>query len=351
MKICRDVEEWIKENVEKKLEQQERRCKKWPWPLSLVCSVVTTIVRYIVIITRKITRVVCEVVTVIVMIIAAVINFIYLIPIIGPFFRAVVRVIATWFSFVFGLGIDGVVRLFGARLTKHLRVHVIPLCVGDIPLAYPAHLQAAMAHTDDILFRRAKIRVHTTFHEPVRQAPESALHVGTNVDFFLDQVWMKGTWFQSQVIALFESNLWLLLGVGHPIVVFVVKGVGYEHGPENIIGASGGPIVDWVVVERDLVVERIVIPSNYDPVHHPNRDYRPVTPYPPPVAVPSDRSHIQNPYFSQYVIAHELCHSMGLLGHENSGPHDLMYEKKLQGDALTPFQVGVIRNSPHVTYF
>lgn len=26
MKVCRDVEEWIKENIEREVEQQERRC-------------------------------------------------------------------------------------------------------------------------------------------------------------------------------------------------------------------------------------------------------------------------------------------------------------------------------------
>src|SRR5664279_1430392 len=45
MKVCRDVEEWIQENVEQEVEQQEQRCKKWPWPLSWLCSNVTFIAK------------------------------------------------------------------------------------------------------------------------------------------------------------------------------------------------------------------------------------------------------------------------------------------------------------------
>ncbi|HYN53495.1 MAG TPA: hypothetical protein VES38_02175 [Methylotenera sp.] len=60
-------------------------------------------------------------------------SIILAIPIIGPFIKAIRRLIVTEISYVIGL-LDGLARLFGIRITKHLRVHMIPLCEGSIPL-------------------------------------------------------------------------------------------------------------------------------------------------------------------------------------------------------------------------
>ena len=32
--------------------------------------------------------------------------------------------------------------------------------------------------------------VHTTFHEPIRNPPENALRLGTDVDLILDEAWL-----------------------------------------------------------------------------------------------------------------------------------------------------------------
>ena len=345
MKVCKDVEEWIEENVEQEIEKQEKRCKKWPWPLSWFCSLVTFIVKVIVTVWKKIIRVVCEVITVVVNIAAAVVNFVLAIPIIGPLIKAVVRLVTGVISYIVGL-IDGLGGLIGIRLTKHLRVHVVPLCVGNSPLAYQQHLDPIMRETERILYDRAKIRLHTTFHEPIRNPPETALRLGTEVDLILDEAWLKGAWHQLQTIKMFESNFASLVAIGHPIVVYVIREVGYD-GIGNVIGASGGPFVDWVAVERDSVIPTIAAAlGSVPPVAA-----TPLAPYPPTVAGGSDPGGVPNMNYQPRTIAHEICHTLGLLGHANSNPGELMVPGTITGDALSPFQVGIIRGSAHVTYW
>ncbi len=237
MKVCRDVEEWIQENVEQEVEQQEERCKEWPWPLSWLCSIVTFIVKIVVVVVTKVIRVVCEIVNVIANAIAALFNLVLTIPILGPAIKALIRVFTAVLSYVVGL-VDGLGRLIGIRITKHLRVHVIPLCEGVVPLANEEHLAAAMTETARILYARAQIRVHVTFHEPILNPPENALRIGTGVDLIADEAWLKGSWHQLQAIKLFEANFWSLIGIGQPVIVYVVREVGYD-GPGTVVGAPG----------------------------------------------------------------------------------------------------------------
>jgi hypothetical protein len=285
-------------------------------------------------------RIVCEVINFFVNLAGAILNVILGIPIIGPLVKAFIRAIVTAISYVIGL-IDGLARLFGIRITKHLRVHVFPLCEGDIPLAYEANLSAIMAETARILYDRAQIRVHTTVHDPIRNPPESALRLGTEVELILDEAWLKGTWHQMQTVKLFDSNVWSLIGLGHPVLVYVIREVGYD-GPGSVVGASGGPFTDWVAVERDTVVDQVVGTVA-------GAAASPLVPFPPTVASAAVTG-IPNTKYQKRVVAHEICHALGLIGHANSSPGELMVPGSITGDALSPFQVGIIRNSGHVTF-
>jgi hypothetical protein len=349
--ICKDVQERIEKKVWKPVDdwvkRTENKCKKKPWwnPIRWFCWLLTTVVKIVrwvlVPIITFVLRVICEVVNVLLNVVAAIVNIVLAIPIIGPIIKAIIRAVVTAGSYVIGL-LDGLGRLFGIRITKHLRVHVMPLCEGVIPLAYEAHLAPIMRETERILYARAQIRVHTTFHEPIRNPPENALRLGTEVDLIADEAWLKGTWHQMQTVKLFESNLWSLLAVGHPIVVYVVREVGYD-GPGTVVGASGGPFTDWIAVERDSVVPQIVADATGAPA-------TPLSPYPPTMASSTVTVPVPNPSYAQRVIAHEICHSLGLLGHANSNPGELMVPGNITGDALSPFQVGIIRSSGHVTF-
>ena len=343
MQVCHEVEEWIEENITQEIEKQEQRCKDWPWPLSWICSVVTFIVKVVVTVWTKIIRIVCEVVAVVLAVVSAIINVILAIPFLGFIVRFIIRVISAVVSYIVGL-VDGVLRLVGIRITKHLRVIVIPLCVGISPLARQKNLEPVMAETARILYDRAQIRVHVTYREPIRNPPETALRLGTEVDLILDEAWLKGTWHQMTAVKLFESNLGALLALGHPVIVYVIQEVGYD-GTGNVIGASGGPFVDWVAVERDSVVPTV----SEDP-RSPGNPARPLEPFPPPVAGSSARVGVDNPGYQQRVVAHEICHALGLLGHANAATTDLMVPGTITGDHLSPFQVGIVRSSAHVTF-
>lgn len=352
MAICREIQETIEEKVWKPVdewvEKTEQRCKEYDWwdPRGWVCWLVTIFVKVVKwvldVIVRTFGRVVCEVLVFVLNVVAAILNVALAFPIIGPIVKAIIRAISTAVSYVVGL-VDGAARLAGIRITKHLRVHVMILCDGVFPLAYEAHLTPIMQETARILYDRAQIRIHTTFHAPIRNPPDNALRLGTEEDLILDELWLKGTWHQMQTVKLFESNMWSLLAIGHPIVVYVIREVGYD-GPGRVLGASGGPFTDWVAVERDSVVPIVVadatgtIPAT------------PLSPFPPTVALPNPTVGVANPSYRQRIIAHEICHSLGLLGHSNSNPGELMVSGNITGDALSPFQVGIIRNSSHVTF-
>ena len=349
--ICKEFQETIEEKfwnpIDEWIRTTEEKCEEYDWwnPIGWFCWLVTIFVKIVKwvlqVVVTVISRIICEVVVFVLSIVAAILNIILAIPIIGPIIKAIIRGVTTVISYVVGL-VDGLAGLVGIRITKHLRVHVIPLSEGIIPLAYETHLTPIMRETERIFYARAKIRVHTTFHDPIRNPPENALRLGTEVDLIADELWLKGTWHQMQTVKLFESNLGSLLGIGHPVLVYVIREVGYD-GPGTVVGASGGPFTDWIAVERDSVVPQVVADATGAPA-------TPLAPYPPTVAATSVAAPVANPSYGQRIIAHEICHALGLLGHANSNSGELMVPGNITGDALSPFQVGIIRSSGHVTF-
>lgn len=355
--ICKNIQETFEtevwEPVDDWVKRTEERCEEYDWwnPIGWFCWLVTIVVKVVRWAARTIVnvvfRTVCEVINFLANAVSAVLNVVLAIPFFGAIIRAIIKTVATVISYVVGLA-DGIGRALGIRITKHLRVHVIPLCEGVVPLASEVHLAPVMRETERIFYARAQIRVHTTIHEPLRNPPESALRLGTEGDLIADELWLKGSWHQMQTVKIFESNVWSLVGIGHPIIVYVIREVGYD-GAGTVIGASGGPFTDWIAVERDSVIDTVVADATGTPAV-------PLAPFPPTVASTTSVSPTpniptsNNTGYQQRVIAHEICHALGLLGHANAGPTDLMAPGTLAGDALSPFQVGIIRSSAPVTF-
>lgn len=355
--ICKDIQETFEtevwEPIDDWVQRTEERCEEYDWwnPVGWFCWLVTIVVKVVRWAARTIVnvvfRTVCEVINFLANAVSAVVNVILAFPILGAIVRAIIKAVVTVLSYVVGL-VDGIGRALGIRITKHLRVHVIPLCEGVIPLASEIHLGQVMRETERIFYDRAQIRVHTTIHEPLRNPPESALRLGTEWDLIADELWLKGSWHQLQTVKIFESNLWSLVGVGHPIIVYVIREVGYD-GAGTVTGASGGPFTDWIAVERDSVIPTVVADATG------TTPALLLAPFPPTVASTSvsptpNIPTSNNTGYQQRLIAHEICHALGLLGHANAGSTDLMVADKIIGDALSPFQVGIIRSSAPVTF-
>lgn len=346
------IEEEVWEPIDDWIKTTEKRCEEYDWwnPVGWFCWLVTIFLKVVKWVARTVVtivfRTICETINFLATAVSAVLNFVLALPVVGPIIKALIRSFVAVISYVVGL-VDGLGRLVGIRITKHLRVHVLSLCEGDIPLASQQHLVEAMSETERIFYDRAQIRVHTTFHEPLRNPPPDALRLGTGVELILDEAWLKGSWHQLQTIKIFESNLWSLIAVGHPILVYVIREVGYDGTDGSVVGASGGPFFDWVAVQRDNVVSQVAAnPATGIAV-------TPLQPFPPTVATNPAQTGIPNVLYrggGKYLIAHEICHALGLLGHANSVPGDLMVENTITGDALSPFQVGILRSSAPVTF-
>lgn len=334
--VCENVDSWIEANLEVPLRRMRRTCAGLFVLFRPFCWAAYILFALWVYLTKITLRIFCEVLRIALNIAAAIANVLLLIPIIGPLYRALVRIWSTVWGYVVGLA-DGLLFALGLKITKQLRVHVVPLGLAGIPLAEEAHLRKILTETAAIFHKRARIHLDITFEAPILDAPESATRIGTEGHLVADELWLKGTWHHAQTIRLFDSNFASLVGIGAPVIVYILQEVGYD-GSGNVIGCSAGPFADWIAVEAGWVVESVCNDGTGRP-------------FPLPAGTPSASvAPISNPNYQRFVIAHELCHALGLLGHANSSGTDLMVPGRIIGDYLSPFQVGIIRSSPHVTF-
>lgn len=330
MQVCKKIDKTItevfEETIEKWIEKVDEFCEDLPWPLDFFCHVVTTIIKVVVTVVKTIVRVVvtvvCHVVAAAVAIIAAVVQVVLLIPIIGPIVKWFIGALVWVWSLWVGL-IDAGAGLIGIRPIKHLRLEVIILMHPDRTLTVsPTGVGPLVGRTESIFRARADVKVHTTIHQVDTPSPSGALTIGTEVDplFGLlgEDLTEAGLYFQSTITdMLWEDNVWFVIRVGAPIVVFVVDEVEGTYA-----GCSAGPLVNYICIE--------------------GREF----------SSPST------------LLAHEMGHACGLL-HDNitdcvaGDVTNLMYCKPTvggvsgappRGDNLSPFQRAIVRSSPHVTY-
>jgi hypothetical protein len=328
MKVCKEVQEWITEEIEQEIEKQETRCKSWFWPLNWLCSVVTFFVKIIVVVGKYAARIVCEIVTVAVSIAAMLLNALLSIPILGAIFRAFIRTIAWIASQILGFA-DGIARVFGGRTVKKLRIRIVPLIADGEPLATEETLQATIKTTKEVFRKSAGIDARISVELPVADAPDFALDVaawcgslGPALNAISGELGLTGSWFQLQTLPFLEDQFLNLIGIGNPVIVFVVREVGGDgqnsRTAQTVGGISLGPIADWVAVEASVV-----------------RD---------PVAGGPTTKNLE------YAMAHEIVHALGIYPHSDEVGNLMALSTKSIGDYLTPAQVGLIRSSPKVTY-
>ncbi|TXI56447.1 hypothetical protein [Mycolicibacterium mageritense] len=320
-KITERIEETVFDPVESWVEKTERICRKLPWPISLLCDLVTTLVKVITYAARTIVHiyitVVCTPIVIVLSALASIINLIATLPIVGPIYRWIFGVLVWLGSQAVGL-IDSAASFFGILIIKHLRLHVIILMREDGTLTVdPGLVGDDIKRVEQIYRQRARIKVHTTVHTLNTPAAHSALHVDSRVGLLGEDLTEAGMYFQSVI----RDTLWshgtaFTIKVFAPVVAFVVEGVG-----DSELGCSAGPLADYVCVEGSA--------------------------FAPPDPILEAIQH-QTP-----TLAHEIGHACAL-------PHDtdmtnLMYRRgsdgrSVRGTNLSPFQRAVVRSSPHVTY-
>lgn len=296
--VSQKIESFWNEYVHHSITKAEKKCKKWPWPLSWLCKLVTTIIEWVETIVHWVTQVIVTVVCHWYQFLAALVELIV---------RAVVEI---WLRLV-GL-IDFIAGLALILPLKNLRLHVIILRQADGSLTAPEdEVNQAIKRAAEILHDRAKVKLIPTVHVMHDSSPDYALQVKSGVGFFLDLVSDAGAYFRfvmdTQLPGLIPA---FVFRIATPIVAFVTRGVG----DDIAVGCSSGPLGDYVCVEGDSM------------------------------------------HYYKITLAHELCHACGLLHDYFDGtnlmyPNDTLDNGMPAGTNLSPFQRGIVRGSTHVTYF
>lgn len=327
MEVCKTIlhklEEWREETTSRWIKQVKEVCEDLPWPLDWFCKVVTTFIEVIEVIgywfVKTWTTVVCYTVTLLLQTAAQVINLALAIPGLGTLLKGFLGGLAwVWSQFVGAT--DFALGLIGIRPIKNLRVHLVILMRPDRTYTVDATLIGPVLQRFQAIFRqRAGVKVTTTVHHVDVPSVGNALVVDSGAGWIAEDMGDAGMYFQSLIVQMLgEHNVLFTIKVGAPIVVFVVDGVGTTE-----LGCSSGPFADYVCVEGGQLL----------------------TPAQPLWTVGTGPGA---------TLAHEIGHACGLL-HDPSDVSNLMFGSPNsngvdRGDNLSPFQRGIIRSSPHVTY-
>lgn len=316
-RVCTEAQEWVEEQVEKPIEEwerrQEERCKKekckW-WMLclnKLICWLVwvtVKVVRWVVVTVGKwVTRVVCEVVNVVLDVIGFVIELVLSIPIIGGILRTILNWVTEIIWRLVGL-LDFLASLVGIRPRKKMYVGVVVPSVDGRPIVTEAAVQRQIDALVDLYDRLCNINVITTgiCHTNV-PAPEGGLTVSCDAGGFFSDWWLAGSYFEfASATCKFRDSFRRVVGLGAEIIVFVVQDVT----PTGTNGCSFTSTHNYVVIE----------------------------------AKPGDQA---------FVAAHEVGHACWLP--HDGDPSNLMASITPSTDpVLTNVQISVIRWSKHCVY-
>lgn len=296
MLVCQQLSQKIEttwtDTIHHAVKTAQKQCKKWPWPLSWLCKVVTTIFEWVETIVHTLIQIfvttICHIVQALIAIVGAIVQLF----------------VDLWQRFI-GM-VDFITGLFGFLPIKNLRLHVVILRGSDHVLTAPeAQVNQAIERTKQIFRDRAKVKVVSTVHILGGPSPGYALQIKSGIGCVFDQFSDAGAYFRF----LFETELTGLLPafwlrIGTPLVAFIVQGVGDDTSD----GCSSGPLGDYVCVEG--------------------------------AAMGAETT----------TLAHEMAHACGLL-HDLFDDTNLMYEAGDRGTNLSPLQRSIVRGSTHVTYF
>jgi hypothetical protein len=316
---CREIHEWIEEQVEQPVEEwenrQEERCRnekcKW-WMLCLnklfcwLVWVVVKIVRWVLVTVGKwIVRVVCTIVNTVLDVIAAAVALVLLIPILGGIIRTVLNWVTEIVWRAVGL-IDFGLSLVGLRPRKKMYFGVIIPTVRGAPIATEAMLRPQVDAAIAVYGTLCNVDLRFTgFCTFANEPPAGALSPECGAGGFFADWWLPGTWYELASLGCKFQDTWRrIVGYGAEIIVFAVRNVLPDDASFTTMGCSFAGTHNYVVVEATA---------------------------------------------DAMMAAHEIGHTC-LLGH-NSDPANLMFASTLAASpTLTNWQISVVRSSRHCTY-
>lgn len=321
MRVCREVDRWITENVERPVEnwveRTERRCRERPcnwWCLCCnkwFCWLVTVLVRVVtwvvVTVTRLVTVVVCEIVGFLLDLGAFFINLILSIPIIGGIIRTVLNWVTEIIWRLVGV-IDFFLNLAGVQLPKKMYVKLVILNNSGTPLTNEAAVLPFINQAQTIFQTECNVNmIYTGVCVPQLVTPQDALTVACDAGGFFSDWWIAGSYYEFvSAECAFEDGWRRVIGLGAEIIVFIIGNVTPDTPgppPALTIGCSMGPTHNYVVVEAGNLG----------------------------------------------AIAHEIAHSCGLW-HINDATNLMNPNLVATAVTLRDWQRAIFRNSRHVTF-
>ncbi|UII29747.1 zinc-dependent metalloprotease [Fulvivirga ulvae] len=272
-RVCREVQEWIEEEIEQPIEEwenrQEERCREEPcnwWMLCLnklfcwLVWVTVKVIRWVVVTVGKwVTRIVCEIVNVILDVVGFIVNLILSIPVIGGIIRTILNWVTEIIWRLAGL-IDFLVSWAGLRLRKKMYFGVVVPSVRGTPIATDADIMnqvnAAIAFFD----QTCNINMIFTgiCHTGVKP-PDAGLTVGCDAGGFFNDWWLAGSYFEfAAATCKFTDGFRRVIGYGAEIIVFIVQNVTPDTPSSTTRGCSFGSTHNYVVVEAGTAVSNFM---------------------------------------------------------------------------------------------
>lgn len=317
-RVCREVQEWIEEQVERPVENWERRqeercrrrscnwwclcCNKWfCWLVWVVVKVVTWVV---VTVGKWVTRVVCEIVNVILDAIGFIIEMILSIPIIGGILRTIINWVTEVIWRIVGL-VDFLASLAGIRPRKKMYFGVVVPSTGGSPIVPDADIMRQVNAAIGFYDRTCNIELIFTgiCHTDVAP-PDGGLTVSCDAGGFFSDWWIAGSYFEfASASCKFTDSFRRIIGLGAEIIVFIVNDVT----PAGTNGCSFASTHNYVVIE----------------------------------AKPTDQA---------FVATHEMGHACWL-PHVGDPANLMNPTTPVSNPVLTNVQIALVRWSKHCVYF
>ncbi|SRR6266498_567625 len=259
-RVCKEVQDWVEEQIEKPIEAWENRlekhcreddcvwwclcCNKWfCWLVWVLVKVITWV---LVTVGKWVTRLVCEVVNFVLDVVGFLVDLILSIPVIGGIIRTILNWVTeiVWRAVGF---IDFLASLAGIRPRKKMYFGVIVPSVNETPIVTDADIQRQVDAAIDFYDRTCNINLifsgicHTSI-----SPPEAGLSVGCDTGGFFNDWWLAGSYFEfASATCKFKDSFRRVIGLGAEIIVFIVRDVT----PANTNGCSFASTQNYVVIE------------------------------------------------------------------------------------------------------